>query len=303
MGDADEATPLNQEGYYGQNDMKPMPAGKLLCTCVLLVIFSPVLLLLTLLALVAISCYKMSPHQLAGLKIFKILDPWYKAPGMRFDTKKKDESSTDIFIPASMVDDAGCLRTCGSLGISLRKSLEHTVDSSIREGPYSKQIAADTNVDRPRYLLNGSLYNYDPSYDEVWASPGRACQWPAVYCWSGHLPGEGPMVTEIFCCSDKIPMDSLPDVLGYIYLLEASNPKYYEGDRVQKVGFTPNCPEVTPENEGKLFARYGYLDAYNFGNMKTDGSEPDAYIFKAKALEEADMKLLHTYRIIKPAMP
>eukprot|EP00931_Biecheleriopsis_adriatica_P086720 TRINITY_DN6132_c0_g1_i1.p1 TRINITY_DN6132_c0_g1~~TRINITY_DN6132_c0_g1_i1.p1 ORF type:complete len:314 (-),score=42.02 TRINITY_DN6132_c0_g1_i1:299-1240(-) len=302
----EESTPLIQRGYYGRNDMKPMPWWKLIPTYIILIVLSPILLVLMLLFALIFCCYKLSPHQMSSMKVFKILEPWYKAPGERFATQKHDEKTTDICIPMTMVDDTKCLRTCGGLGTSLRKSLEHTVDSHIREGLYGKQVVADTDVNRPHYFLNGSLYKYDPSYDELWASAGRMCQWPALYSWSGHSPAGNSCCTasEIYCCDDKIPMDSLPDVLGYIYFLELSNPNYYDKpDRVEKVGFTPNCPPITPQNEGKVFARYGYMDAYGFGNLKTDGSEPDAYIFKGKALEEANMKLLHTYRILKPSQP
>ena len=37
------------------------------------------------------------------MKAFKILDPWFKAPGEKFTTKTSGENTTDIIIAESMV--------------------------------------------------------------------------------------------------------------------------------------------------------------------------------------------------------
>ncbi|CAK0820932.1 unnamed protein product, partial [Prorocentrum cordatum] len=242
---------------------------------------------------------KMSPNQEATLKVLAF-DPWYKAPGKLLVVKPSGKDMSDIVIPREIVDEKGRLHSCGGLGLSLRKSIEHTVDGHLRAGEHGTKVASDTDVARPRYLLSGSIYPYDPEYDELWASPGRMCQWPAMYSWSPRLP-QGLGWASL---TQAIDLADAPDVFGYIYFFEVSNPQYYDTDRIVKVGQTAvNCPQITPENEGKVFARYGYRDAYQFGNIKTDGSEPDAYIFKGKALAEAQVKLVHTYRIMKPELP
>lgn len=290
---------LEQNGYYGANDFRPLAGCRGLCIILVCILFSPLILLLILFKLLGVLLVKMNPNQEATLKVLTF-DPWYKAPGKKLVVKPSDKDVSDIVIPGEFVDKKGLLHSCGGLGLSLRKSIEHTVDAHIRAGEHGTKVAGDTDVDRPRYLLTGSIYPYDPTYDELWASPGRMCQWPAMYSWSPRLP-QGLGCAAL---TQTIDLADAPDVFGYIYFLAVSNPQYYENDRIVKVGQTTvNCPAITPENEGKVFARYGYRDAYQFGNIKTDGSEPDAYIFKGKTLAEAQLKLLHTYRIMKPELP
>lgn len=289
---------LGQDCYYGANDFKPLVGCKKLCVFLLCILFSPLILLVVILKLLGVMCVKMAPNQQATLKVLSF-EPWYKAPGKKLVLKPSGKDTSDIVIPGAFVDQKGLLHSCGGLGLSLRKSLEHTVDGHIRAGEHGANVTSDTDVDKPRYLLTGSIHPYDPTYDELWASPGRMCQWPAMYSWSPRLPPGLGWASF----TQTIDLADAPDVFGYIYFLEVSNPKYYENDRIVKVGQTAiNCPEITPENEGKLFARYSYRDAYYFGNIKTDGSEPDAYIFKGKTLAEAQLKLLHTYRIMKPEL-
>merc|ERR1712187_352327 len=101
--------------------------------------------------------------------------------------------------------------------------------------------------------------------------------------------------------TQKIPMANLPEVLGYIYYFEVTNASFYDTDRIVKVGQSAvNCPTITPENEGKMFVRYNYSDAYYFGDISK--SDADAYIFKGKTLKDAGLKLVHTYRVIRPPM-
>lgn len=296
----DENTPLlEQDCYYGANDFRPLVGCKKLCVICACVLLSPLILLIILLKLLGIMLVGMSPNQEATLKVLSF-DPWYKAPGKKLAVTPSGKDTSDIVIPGEFVDKKGLLHSCGGLGLSLRKSLEHTVDGHIRAGEHGTKVTSDTDVDKPRYLLTGSIYPYDPTHDELWASPGRTCQWPAMYSWSPRLP-QGLGCAGL---TQTIDLAGAPDVFGYIYFLEISNPSYYENDRIVKVGQgAVNCPDITPENEGKIFARYGYRDAYFLGNIKTDGSEPDAYIFKGKTLAEAQMKLLHTYRIMKPELP
>merc|ERR1711971_1538115 len=101
--------------------------------------------------------------------------------------------------------------------------------------------------------------------------------------------------------SQAMVLTDAPDVLGYIFFFEIGSETYFDTDRVVRVGATTvNCPDITPDNEGKLFARHGYKKSEEFGNLDYQ-NEPDAYIFKGKALKDAQMKLLHTYRLMKPA--
>jgi len=298
----DQSLLESKEGrYYGKNDFRPLSGAKKCCAWAALIICSPMLVLwgIAIYLIPFCPCIKFSNSQIQTLKAL-LFDYWFKAPGKKFEVKPSDEKDTsDIIISQELVDDKGYLHTCGKLGISLRKSLEHTVDQHLRAGQYGKAIVADTDVSKPRYFLNGSTYPYDPKYGEVWCSSGRLCHWPPIYCWSPNLPA-GLSFSSLH---QKVNTKDLSDVLGYIYLFEATNyKKYYETDRIVRVGQgAMNSPTITPENEGKIFARYNYRDSYYFGNIKTDGSEPDAYIFKGKTLQEAGLTLRHTYRVMKPA--
>jgi len=290
---------LLQQGYYGANDFQPLSGCKKVVGYILLIIFSPLFLLITVLGL---SVIKFSPHQAAAFKCFKLFEHYYKAPGKKLTVSSSGKDQYDVTVGQEFVDSKGKLNTCGGTGWSLRKSLEHTIDSHIRDGPHGAKVGQDTDVNKPIYHLNGSVYPYDPKFDELWTSPGRLCQWPAIYSWTPILGGSlNPCNGGLSQCAD---LADVPDVFGYIFLFQVTNPQYYDQDRIIRVGqSTVNCPEITPDNEGKIFARYGFRDTYYFGNLKTDGSEPDAYIFKGATLEDAQMKVLATYRIMKPQGP
>lgn len=289
---------LDEQGYYGQADFRPLSGCKKICVYIVCIILFVPAMLLSLIFTAIFCCFvKMSNNQIQSAKVLGF-DAWFKAPGKKLDVKLNGNNTSDILISSDFVDKNGYLHTCGGLGFSLRKSLNYTVDSHLREGPYGRNFSSDTDVDRPRCLLNGSIYPYDPKYDEIWCSWSQVgCHWPAIYSWSPHLP-EGWSWSSI---TQKIRMDSLPDVLGYVHYFEVTNKKFYDTDRIVKVGQEcVNCPTITPEYDGKIFARYNYSDGYYFGNIKR--SQPDAYIFKGNTIEDAGIKLLHTYRVMRPPM-
>jgi len=293
---AEQAPLLEKADYYGDNDFRPGWTGKKVCILIALIVLSPLWVPLILLSFTFFCCVKLSNNQIQTLKAVKLFEPWIKAPGKKQEVVESSKDVFDIKLASKdFVDDKGFMHFCGGNGVSLRKSLECTVDQHIRESPYGTKVTSDTDVDRPRYLLNGSTYKYDPKFDEVWCTSARMCHWPALYSWSPCLP-EGVSWSS---WTQKNNMNNLPDVLGYIRLFEVTNPKFYETDRVFYVGpKAVNSPTITPENEGKVFVRYNYLDAYYFGNLKR--SDPDAYIFKGKTTADAEIKLRYEYRIMKP---
>lgn len=288
--------------YYGQNDFRPWGCFKVSLIVLGCILLSFLLIPLCLLFTIMICCTKLNPNQVATLKILKFFEPWYKCPGMRMEVRSTGPDTSDIIIAKEFVDERRILHTCGGMGLSLRKSVECTVDTHIRKGPHAAALAADTDVDKPRLHLHGRLWPYDPASpgDECWTSGARCCQWPAMYAWSGRLP-EG-MSCGAF--TQQIDVATAPQVFGYIVLFEVSNPNFYAGEsRITRLGSgATNAPDHTPETEGKIFARYNFYDSYTFGNLRTDGSEPDAYIFKGKTLRDAEMKVLHTYRLVKPEL-
>jgi len=307
MTTTDELTPLarpliTSNDYYGKNDQRPFSCGKLLCVIIACIILSPLVLLWAILCIVLMACLKLTPGQVGMIKI-KTLDTWwFKAPGRQLEVKSTGDDTSDIVISRDFVRE-GKLHTCGGSGFSLRKSIECSVDAHIRAGPHAAKIAEDTEVEKPRYHLHGRVFPYDPNWGdenerELWTNSARYCHWPSVYTFSGLL--EGGLSWSGF--TEKVTLESAPEVFGYIILFELTNPTFFDGDsRIIKAGAaTMNCPEITSENEGKLFVRYGYHEAYYFGNLPSN--EPDAYIFKGKTLKDAQMKVLHTYRLMKPSV-
>jgi hypothetical protein len=285
------------QAYYGKNDFRPWSCGKKICFVITCIVLSPLILLLFILSALLMCCISFNDNQKSSLKVL-MFEAWYKAPGKQLEVKATGEASSDIIISNDFIDTQHKLHAC-ALGVSLRKSIEYTVEGHCHQGPHAAKIESDTDVDKPRYHLHGWTEPFDPiDGDEVWTCPARVAQWSALYSWSGALP-KGLGWSAL---TQAIDLRTAPEVLGYLYLLEVSNPTFYEGaSRIVKVGQkTVNCPDHTPETAGKIFARYGYQDAYYLGNMKTDGSEPDAYIFKGKTFKEATFKIVHAYRIMKP---
>merc|ERR1712217_110547 len=128
--------------------------------------------------------------------------------------------------------------------VSLRKSIECTVEGHCRQGIYAAKIEGDTDVDKPRYHLHGWTEPFDPNGDELWTCPARIAQWSALYSWSGCLPkGLGWSAW-----TQKIDLQTAPEVLGYLYLFEVSNPSFYDISRIHRVGQkAANAPDHTPE--------------------------------------------------------
>lgn len=303
------------EPYYGKNDYRPWSSGTrvivgliVLAGISLVAMNWPMQLVywpigVTIYFTLAGFCLRQSMHGAMKIVVFDSLV--FKAPGKRLQVRSNGGASSDVVIADDMVDDKGNLYSCGGRGWSLRKSIECTVEEHLRQGAHGQQIAGDTDVDRRRYHVHGRAWKYDasgendPSADEMWTCGAPIAMYPALYCVAPRMPqGSCP-----WCWSERIDLTTAPDVLGYIYLFEVSNPAFFqERSRIVRVGAaTKFTPSHTPETEGRIFARYGYAAARMMGNLNIDGSEPDAYIFKGKTLEEAQIKVLHTYRIVKPA--
>lgn len=286
----------DDEDYYGRRDLRPWSFGKRIWIYTMLVILFPLFLVLLiiyiLICCLAMCCISVNPNQIASAKILGF-EAWYKPPGKKFEVKATGAASSDIIIPNALVNDKGELDTCKR--VSLRKSIECTVQDHCRKGPHGAKIEGDENRDRPHYLLHGWTDPFDPSGDEVWCTHARTATWAALYSWSGRLPAGGWT-----SWNQAIDLRNAPEVFGYIYLFEISNPEFYEGgSRVKYVApQTVNAPDHTQETEGKIFVRYNYGEAKYLGDFPE--GDPDAYIFKGKVMQEAKLKILHEYRVMKP---
>lgn len=227
-------------------------------------------------------------------------EAWWKAPGKKLEVKETGKGGTDIIISADFLnkDDKSKLDTCKYL--SLRKSIECTLHDQLTKGPYGAKILADNDRDKPRYLLHGWSTAYSPDNEggeepELWTTHARTTTWAAIYSWAARLPFEG--WTD---WNQQIDLTTAPEVLGYAYLFEISNPDFYKQERIiKKGGLTYECPKHTPETEGKIFARFDYRRVKYMGDFPK--GDPDAYIFRgAKVFKDANLKELHEYRIMKP---
>mmetsp|Transcript_115811 Transcript_115811/g.210662 ORF Transcript_115811/g.210662 Transcript_115811/m.210662 type:complete len:308 (-) Transcript_115811:181-1104(-) len=284
--------------YYGRNDKMPMSLGKQICMCMIAIIFAPILIIFIVVFLVYLCCvtycHKLNDHQMSAVR-FLFLELWYKTPGKLFVTKESGDTVTDIFIPPAWVNEHGQLEFCHSM--SLKKSLEFTVRSHSQSGPHGQKIDKDDAPDRPHMFFHAWPDPIDLQSDELWCSHARHTLYAGVYSWSIWIPGSWVLPT-----SRVIDLRSIPDVMGYIYLLEITNPEFYKhGSRVHVMAKpTVNVPHHTAETDGKIFARYNYRPAQIIGDIPKN--DPDAYVFKGRVLQEADLKIIHTYRVLKPVM-
>jgi len=252
---------------------------------------------LVLSCILMLNLVPVNNNQIATAKIFGF-ECWFRVPGKKLEVRKTGEDSSDIIIPISLVNDEGKLDTCKN--ISLRKSIECTVQDHIREGEHGAKMVNDGDRDQPHLLLHAWTDPCTYEGDEVWCSHARTATWAGIYSWSGRLPEGGWTSWD-----QAIDLKSAPDVFGYIYLLEVSNPEFYKGrSRVHNIhGKITNAPDHTAETEGKIFARYGYVDKVKCMGDFPKG-DPDAYIFKGKDLvQDAKLKVLHSYRLMKPMRP
>lgn len=290
---------LREGGFYGSNDLKPMSRKKMCLVICCAVILSPLWLVLLLLWILFVICYsikiKVNEFQMKT-GIVLVGEMLYRAPGKVLDITPSGSARSDILISDDFVDKKGMLNTCK--GVSLRKSLEVTVLKDLQKSTFGRQIKGDSDRDTPHYLLHGWTDPLDTKSDqicteEIWTTHARVASWAAQYSWSAQLPFQYGKFTQ------AITLQDCPEVLGYIYLIEVSNPEFYaKGSRVVRVQGGANAPEHTPETDGKIFARYGYGLAKHMGNFMPD--DPDAYIFKGQVVQDAQLKILHTYRVVKP---
>lgn len=290
---------LLEDKFYGCNDSKPLSPEKKCLVIFGAVVFFPLWLVLLIFGIVFLVRYslkiKVNEYQMkTGIII--VSEMLHRAPGKTMAVKSTGSACSEILISDEFVDENGMLNTCK--GISLRKSIEITVMKDLRGGMFGQQIADDNDKDAPHYLLHGWT---DPLHtksdqvytDEIWTTHAHVASWAAQYSWAGRLSFSYGKFAQAIVVKD------CPEILGYIYLMKVSNPKFYSrGSRVVHMKGGANAPEHTQETEGKIFARYDYGLAKHMGSFMP--GDPDAYIFKGHVVQDAELKILHTYRLVKP---
>lgn len=172
--------------------------------------------------------------------------------------------------------------------------------------------------DRPRYLLHGRPEPWWPQSGEIWFTHAQTGTWAAFYSWSTRLSLSVPSLegssfwstmwrklkVSLLDYDQSIDLSTCPDVMGYAYLVEVADyDEFYATDRVFKITdpMMANMPELTPETKRKMFVRYNYNKLSGQGNFPK--GDPDAYVFKGRTvIEEANLRVIHRYRIMKPVV-
>jgi len=316
-GDEEKEYEYDRNNYYGRNDLRPNSVGKRICIYIGLIIFSPIVIALLVLYAIVVAYYllfKIRDIHEYQIKSGKLLgfEMWFRAPGKIQRVVPTPENapdvgdgtpqhaSSDILISQDLIrrKEDGTKTNILDTGrnISLCKSIQVTVNEDLQQSPHGAAIRANRDLDKPRYLLHGWGDPLNPQDEEFWFTHARTSTWAGIYSWTKQLPmGRGMLEFN-----SSIPLDGAPEVFGYIYLMEVTNPRFYEKERISKTtaqnGF---APEHTPETEDKIFARYNYGKVRYMGDFPK--GDPDAYIFKGrKVIEEANLRVIHRYRIIKP---
>lgn len=304
--------------YYGRNDPQPNTLRQRIIIYTVLILLSPLLLALFVIYVCMVAGFlltsEISDYQ---KKTGKVLGAefWFRAPGKLLQVTPNEAAlptsdgtpkgaTSDIWISKDFVrtypENGTTLVLDTNKHLSLRKSIEVTLKEDLRNGKFGALIAADTDRNRPRYLLHGWPEFLDPQGDEIWFTHARTTTWASLYSWSARLP----MRWGTYDFARRIDLASCPEVLGYAYLMEVANyDQFYATDRIAKIGMADyNAPEHTPETETKIFCRYNYKEVRNLGDFPK--GDPDAYVFKGrKVMDEANLKVLHRYRIMKPVLP
>jgi hypothetical protein len=205
-----------------------------------------------------------------------------------------------VIIPDSLISKSGSWMNT-SWGVSLRRSLEHSIQRDLQNGCYAAEIAKD-DPQAPLYFLSGQPAGFDLANEkEVWTSHASNTFWSTALAY----------VDELKCCSQKIKLTNQtnPDdnVIGLIFLLKVADPTFYLEDNGGGIYHYDgaDCPLCTSclccqLNRGKIFARHNYCFTEYCGDDAPTGMA-DAFIFRFGAKEKAGLEIAHVYRIIRPS--
>jgi len=213
--------------------------------------------------------------------------------------QRRDEKSSDVMVPDSLISKSGSWMNT-SWGVSLRRSLQHSIQRDLEQGCYATEIAND-DPRAPFYFLSGQPTTFDLAKEsEVWTSHASNTFWSTALAY----------VDELKCCSQKIELSDQENtddnVVGLILLLKVTDSTFYSeanGGGVYDYDGA-DCPLCTwclccQLNRGKVFARHNYCFTEYCGGDAPTGIA-DAFIFRFGAKERAGLEIAHVYRVIKP---
>ena len=217
-------------------------------------------------------------------------DALFRGKAMDLVIRERSKRESDVHIPDAFLHESGRhLHT--SIGFSLRRSLARSLGADLRSGRHAQQLA-DDDVVEPRYFVHAcpnELNLADPAL-ELFTADARNLFWASLYSWTGR--------TDPLRESISLEGPPTPRVLGFVYLLAVTEPRFYDTSRIRHfLGWSPiGVPPA--EEPAKIFARYGYPVASLFGDSPLTST--DAYIFRADAARAARLKVLHRYTVRWP---
>jgi len=209
--------------------------------------------------------------------------------GKMLQIEQTSETSSDVIL------DDGFLTTRWGRGAvnvigqhHIRRSIDMTITDAMNSGAYGS-ISSD-DVSRPKFFLTGTGDASVEEYDELWTSHASMASWPSLYAWCPTLQ----------LLTTSIALEDHTTVLGYIHLLETSEPIPPERYTTR---FAP-CMGSSPcfMREDQVIARRWYWIKNQFGNFPR--GVPDAFIFRKGSSTELGLKTVHTFRICaRPCAP
>lgn len=207
-------------------------------------------------------------------------------PGKMLQIVQTSDTTSDIIFDEEFITTRWGKRVLNVVGRNhVRRSVDMTITNAMSSGAY-RPISGD-DVVSPKYFLTGTGDDSVEEYDELWTSHASMASWPSLYAWS---PSLGLLRTSI-------PLGDETTVLGYIHLLETSDPIAPERITTR---FAP-CMGSSPcfMREDQVIARRWYWTKNQFGNFPR--GLPDAYIFRKGSSSELGLKAVHSFRLCIPA--
>lgn len=194
---------------------------------------------------------------------------------------RNSDSTSDVVLDPSWIRQRGESSWLSITAGHIRRSIDMTLLGELKREVYG---AHEDDIDNPQYFLSGQPSSSIDDMEEVWTCHSSVPSFPALYCFCEKVP------VFRFC----IPLQEEENVLGYVLLLQTS-----ERVAAEKICTMRNpCASLVPSCIGKdkVVARRGYWMKFLFGNFAA--GKPDAFIFKRSMMEETNLKVVHSFRIV-----
>jgi hypothetical protein len=210
----------------------------------------------------------------------------FATPGKMLEVQHIAPHSTDVILDPNWIHNKGQRSWLSMMSGHIRRSIDMTLLEELKDQFYG---AHEDDIDNPQYFLSGQPGSSIDGMDEIWTCHSSVPSFPAMYCFCESVP--------LFRFS--VPLDAEETVLGHVLLLQTSARLPPE-----KIYTMCNpCASLVPSCIGndKVVARRGYWVKFLFGNFPA--GKPDAFVFKRNMIEETELKVAHTFRIVARRSP